>query len=413
MAMQTGKSPVAGKLKGIAGAAAASRGKPIEIGRSRLPTGIDNGVARLSQIGIGTYESDHKVPEFHGKLYFSAMGVVVLPVEHEGKPTRGLQTWLQREPLFDTPKAGGKRKTLSDHFQFMRSHLTGLGFDVDEALSSLPPNVTDDQVAAAIEAGCKALEQAKPYFRFRTWQGKKAKIVNENGKWYLDRGRGGRLGPYSSEDALLKINKYAKEDPLVNEQWEGAVDFSENGEAPSAVEDNTGEVATEEAATEGEAATEEGGGDAGETPNFDAMTVEELAVAAQEFADDSNTEGENAAGMRLLDIAEGLGIRDAVDVSDTWADGLALIQEAQAAAEGGDTTPDEPRVPEKGEVWRYAPPDPKNPKKRGKKVEVIIAFVNAAKGTATLTDNTTKKPVVGGKDKKPIAVPFAELEPPE
>lgn len=429
MAGQSGQNPLAGKMKGLAAAVGASRGKPIDVAQSRfgrLPAGINNGVLRLSSVGFYQYPADHKNVNYRGKLYFNAAGVVVSPTDHQGAVVRGLQSRLRAggEPMFDTPEAKGAkaRKTQQEHYDYMRAYLTTFGFNPD--MIAIPSGTADPDayVLAALKAGCKALEEQSRregiFVRFRTWAGAKDEIVCENGKWFVVR-RNGRLGPYASKELLLKINPYAESDPMVNEQWEGVVDFSENGGVPP-VEDNTGAAEEVVDGSTGDSPAEGDESVATATADFDSMTVEELAAAAQEFADAEDTEGVNEAGEKLLEIADGLGIRQEVHDSDSWADGASLILTAQALAaqtESGDDgqeaeEDDPPAVPAKGEVWMWKPVDPKNPKKRGKAIEVIVASVNAKSETVTITDNKTKKPVLG-KDKKPLVVPFADLESPE
>ena len=421
MPMQSGKSPLVGKIKGIGGAMAGARGKPVEIGRSRLPAGINNGVAQLRQIGIGVYEQDAKNQDFRGKPYFSAMGVCVSPPEHEGTPVRGLQTWFQREPLFDTPKAGGKRKTLQDHYNKMRDHLVVLGFNPDAIEVPAGTADPDAYVMAAINAGCAALSQQKPYFRFRTWVGPKPEIVNEGDKWFLDQGRAGRKGPYGSKELLIKVNPYAESEPLINEQWEGACEFSDNGEVPPTVVDNTdgSEVAsTEEAADEETTGTEESFG-----AELSAAELAELAKAA--------TGGDNAAGIRLEDIAQALGVlgdaTSGVKGADTWADGVKIILAAQAAASGGDeateeataedeeaatkeeTAPEETWKPAVGDVYAREVKDTKGKKK---KVEITVTGVSTKNETVHANDNATKKPI-RDLNGKPFPIKWADLKTPE
>jgi len=411
MAMQSGQSPI----KGLGAAAAASRGKPIEIGRSRLPAGINNGVARLQQCGIGVYEPDHKKVELRGKHYFSAMGVVVSPEEHNGTPVRGLQTWLQRIPLCDTPNAQ-RRKTLADNFNAMRSHLIALGFDVDAATADIPPEASDDAVLAVIAAGCKALGQQRPYFRFRTWQGKKDEIVERGGKWFIIR-RGGQLGPYPSKELLLKANPYAENDPLINEQWEGAVTFSENGEDALAVEDATGDETDDDAAVGGGVAgvaTE-----AGEPPDLDAL------AAAADAAD-------VAAQRRLDALADELGVSEEAGAAATYAEAVEIIRAAQNVVTDGDEsateeaveegdfaeekpTTDGPWQPAPGEEYSWRPADPKDKsgKRRLKAISVLIDKVYEKGETVTLISNVTKKSIIvssGPNKGKPLAVKWSELE---
>lgn len=152
---------------------------------------IENGIAQLVDIKIGTYETGND----KGKLYFSAQGIVVAPDQSGGIPVTGLRTRIGPEPLFATPTRS--RKTLDEHIAWMMNELRKLGIDTN----SIDIDDLETTVFPAL------LEQA-PHFRFRTWKGKPA-----------------------------TEGKYKGQEPRVNHDWRGVVEFdAESGEATGGVE---------------------------------------------------------------------------------------------------------------------------------------------------------------------------------
>lgn len=144
-----------------------------------LPAGIVNGIAQIVDAKIEQYKTGDVLK---GEYYFEAKGQVVEPAEHNGAPVRGAFTTI-REPLCDTP--GWRRKTLEEHYQFVINKIKGLSVDVS------------DTSISQIEDILEALKQAKPYFRFSTWIGKKVQ---------------------------------GKADPQVQSDWHKAVDYTPHTE---------------------------------------------------------------------------------------------------------------------------------------------------------------------------------------
>jgi hypothetical protein len=427
MAMQSGKSPLTGKMKGFADANRGLVGKPIEIKGGRLPSGINGGVAVLSSTSVGMYPADHKIEDFRNRPYWRAAAVAKAPEEHGGQHVRGTQFFLS-EPLFDTPKSGGKRKTQAEHVNFMREKLTGLGLDYDGLIGSLPEGATDDQALALVEAGCNALTPAMRaksgiapvYFRFRTWLGKQAVISGPDaaGKWTYEDFRGKKT--YASKEVLLKANPYAESEPMVNVDWEGVCEFSDNGEATpgvvTAVEDNTGgtvETTDEQGGeTEDEGSVEENAEDGGEETATE-VDLDALAALADKKDD--------ASQRQLLAMATELGLERAADVADNWVEVASLIRAAsesgqenveeaatedESVAEDEAVTEDEPFVPVVGTVYRW----PVGKSKKDQR-EIVVTKVSTKNETVLANSNTTKKPLLGAKDKKPLVIKWAALEP--
>lgn len=120
-----------------------------------LPAGIENGVAKLVDIKIATYEKgDNK-----GKPYFMIRGVVVSPKSYDGIPVEGRQESFVMEPLHSTPSRA--RKTEDEHIDYMIGVLKNLGVDSD----NLEPEEIDDGTLF------NSMIEEELYFRFRTWKG--------------------------------------------------------------------------------------------------------------------------------------------------------------------------------------------------------------------------------------------------
>jgi len=157
MPKKTSKSSLASKL-GNAGRTAFEEGKSnttTYTGGSDLPAGIEGGIAELVDCKFGEFQTGHN----QGEPFFYAAGIVVSPKVHNGIPITGLRTQIGPEPICDTPKSFGKKKTMEDHLNWVLNELRKLGIDTsDIELDDL------DEVVAA-------LKKIGPRFRFRTWQG--------------------------------------------------------------------------------------------------------------------------------------------------------------------------------------------------------------------------------------------------
>jgi len=338
MAVQTGKSTLAAKLGNrLTQAHAETKGKPVEAGNPQLPAGIENGVAQLRDVKIGEYKEGVN----KGQPYFMASAVVLEPKEVDGISVAGLRTQIGPEALCDTPQATGKRKTFQDHYKFMRDQLSLIGFDLDQ-LSGTP-----QQIEAGILSGMAALTKQQPTFRFRTWKGKKQ-----------------TTGPYAGQE------------PRVQHEWNGLVEFSTNGEAAPDVVDDTPSADEVPAA--------EPGDNTGEELDVDLDSLIEAAkgddVSAQE---------------QLQKIAFAAGISEDDYSAADW-DGVKALIEAAQGVEAPAAEP-EPQPPVKGGVYGYHPQDPKTKKPGKKQVDCEVTAVDVKTETVTLKRLDTKTVVKGVK----------------
>ncbi len=244
MPAQTAVSGLMGKLGNRLVTAANKHAKDeADYGNMELPGGIDNGIAQLYDVKFGQYKEG---TDLAGEYFFLASGVVKAPVEFNGMKVEGLHTRIGPEPMCDTPRAGGKRKTLEDHLAWVQNMMRIL---------LLPAGATPqqkEQVARMLsgdqlEKTALLLKTKKPHFRFRTWKPDKT-VIGENpdtGRFQLyaedDNGNRKLQRADQSWDTLedaQRANPWAGNEPRVQHMWAGLVDFK--APAPSAaVNDNS------------------------------------------------------------------------------------------------------------------------------------------------------------------------------
>jgi hypothetical protein len=259
-----------------------------------LPEGIENGVARLAKIEVKEFNNG----KLKGKPWLSFTGVVIEPAEHAGKQTR-----LQPIPLCNTPDRQNK-KTLADHMADVLNELRKLGVNTAE----MGPDDFDTTI--------EALNEEKPYFKFRTWKGRKQKPTDP--------------------------------EPEVRHDWKGYVDAPAGGGGGDEVEEETPEEEPEAEAEEAEEPAEEAGDD-----------LDQLAEAA----DAGDTDSQAALEKRA--IAAG-ATKKQVGGAESWSAVAEMIKEKEGTGEAEEEEPAEEEeeaaeefVPKKGEVVSYKPPKAK------------------------------------------------------
>lgn len=301
-------------------------------GQMELPSGIENGVAQLvdikfTQIAAGKQNA--------GKWMFYAAGVVKEPGEQGGTPVRGLRTSIT-EPMYDTPTRS--RKTVEEHIAWLYNELRKLGVNTTEL-------GYDD-----LESTVAALRELKPHFRFRTWKGSKQ-----------------------------TTGQYAGQEPRVQHQWNGLVDYNDDGTVvDNGVVDNTPEEPEDE------------GGEAPADTSF-----EELLEKAKA--------GDGPASHEVQRIALENGISQEDFDSWDWDQIAEAVQASLTGDEGGGDAPEEPEAeefkPSKGDVYNYQVIDPKTKKpaldpktkKARKPIEVEVTAVNQKNKTVDIKDLANPK----------------------
>jgi hypothetical protein len=232
-----------------------------------------------------------------------------------------------------------------------------------------------------LQAAVSALQQTKPHYHFST-------------------------RAFTPKPTPTKPNPT----PMTITQFDGACDFSVNGQAPSAtspesaVEDQTGEA--------GEPVEQTEPTDAGEQVEEQVDLTDKTLDELLELAANEDVAVAKPVHDRLLDLAEEAGVarEDAVNAA-SWQDVVNMIT--------GDSTMTEPEPepwkPTKGLAVKWVEVDPSTgkpkldkSKKPVKPTEFEVLSVQEKTETATLKSSTTGKPVAG-KDKLPLKVKWTDL----
>lgn len=412
--VQSTKSGIASRLgaKGQAAVATHKADETVVGSGGNLPSGIEFGVAELTEIKFGVYAQDIQSKDLRGKDFVYLAGIVHDPKEFEldGRKVKveGLRT-SQTEALCDTPELS--RKTMEEHIAWLLNQLRLLGIDT----------AGKDFKLDNIEEICAELVKGGVFFNFRTWKGSKQTTGKYAGQeprtqheWQgaceAPNQEGGEsavkdvsapataatkkgtkptakaevdasatdwdalgIGADNAEDeAMSTLNESALELGFTEEEINGVKTWSELAERCKAREAGT---EASESADEAEAeATEE---EASEV-DFDAVGV----AADEEYAASSDDTGENCQYLVGLAAENGLEPND----FSTWAE---LAETLKGLAAGEQEAEWEPK---KGELYKYMPPGIGK-----KKTECEVIVVNIEKKTVTLkslVDNKTMFPAV-------------------
>jgi hypothetical protein len=315
-------------------------------GNAGLPEGIENGVAKLVLMQVGEF----KEGENKGQPFFMAQAVVVHPIEHNGIKVEGARTSIGPEPLCDTPKATGSRKTFDDHYALYLNHLRILGVDTN-ALGEKPEEI-DANLQTAMNELVAMGTTGKLYTKFRTWKGKKQ-----------------TTGPFKDRE------------PRVVHEWNGACEWNGHVDPTAATSDSTP------------------AGPGNDNPNTGADAdgaLSELAAKADA--------GDQDAIPLFCEMALQMGAtEEMIAAQTTYSDVVALLLGGEPA-----TAPEAPAGPAKGSAVKYRLIDPKTKKpftiydKATKKmvpkepVECIVESVDAAAKTVVLKNAKDGKSLYSG-----------------
>lgn len=218
------------KAKDLGKGVAKAREAPINFGMTRLPPGLDC-VCKLQDIGFKLYGADAKDKTKVGKPYFHATGVIVSPrtavVNGQELLIEGKLTRIMPIDCFDSTK-DGKVTTAYDKFFGDRGVCNEMKKLQPDCLENIGEDVT------ALEDVCAAMVAADPPIHFNLTTSKRA------ARPYLD----------------PKTKQMVQGEEGVWENWNGAVEFSSNGQA-SHVEETVEEVPVDEVGDGGGEAAEE------------------------------------------------------------------------------------------------------------------------------------------------------------
>lgn len=376
----------------------------------RLPAGIENGIAQFNNWKLGTYATGPNKDQ----PYATGAGTCVFPLYHtDGTKTKGLPTYVSF-PLCATGTPGTDGFTSEeDNWKEFQNCLKGL---------LGPGDHTEAVMGDNLEATIQALNEARPYFRFRTWSYGKDEIVEANGGFEVWR-KGRKLSnsaTYPTEAALRAKHKYVGEEPRVNSDWGAQEDWTEEVDPAAGVEDS---------GTPAPASTPKPAAAAKPSTNGAAKQPESAKVAAkilnkpaakqpdpepEPSYDDANDlditglgeradRGEEEAALRLQELAEQHGVEKTADgewPGASYAEMAVFVAEAMAAGatpdEGG--TDDDPHAwIKEGETCKVdIVPDPKKPKVT-KRVDCEIEAVYPDEQEVELKNLTTGKSIMDPK----------------
>lgn len=354
---QKAKSMFAAKMANmIAPAVKAHAEDETDYGFQKLPPGITNGVAQLTE----AYFDEYKSGDNKGQFYFRAVGVVVSPNEIETSQgvvtVRRLQTSLM-EPMCQTKTQDGKVTTVEEHVANVLNELRKLGADTSTATNGHD-----------LEKICADLVEFKPYFKFATSVRKARKANQADGVWE------NWYGIKGLEDFVPP-------------------DFDDTSSDDTGVGVGVGHTGAEAGVTTAGGIPNEG---TDEWPGHD--DVDALGAAADAVPPDKT------AAAKLKAIALGIGITETqVDDVESWTILAEMIKTGGAVAPvGEEPTPEKVWTPTKGatcyvQVWNKAT------KKYDTSVECEI-MTDPKDGKVTLKDLKTGKYLIDPKTNKPIGL---------
>lgn len=343
--------------------------------QSRLPAGIENGVARLLKAGVQPVKQGNNA----GKPMFHARFSVLRPEYHNGTKVSGAQESFM-EMLFDTPdKKGDKaRRTVADHWNYVFEYLRTWGVNTAQAFAGCK---TDADVGVKLAAVCQALVNKKLCVQFRTWAGRKQELALVNGKWVVTEGDK-TLGSYPTEAAARAAYPYVGREPTVNVAWGGQAAAPPVAAPEANVADATGDAGDHPAddggaADDGDVVVDDGSGTDDTGSELTDEQVDELVGTA----DGPEGDDKDEAGRTLAAWAAEKGVdTDQQAKAPDWATVVAWARDGVPAAE------DEPL--KVGDVVKYkAPAGPG--KTRVVECEVKKLYKDKAKNEVADLLNTT------------------------
>lgn len=322
MPMQSSKSGLLGKYGDkLKKAAEAHKDDPVEYGNMGLPAGIEGGVAQLNECKFTQIKAGKQNA---GEYVFYASGIVMSPEIHNGVGIKGLRTQIS-EPVYDTPTRS--RKTIDEHVKWIQNIMKQLGAG-PESLG-----------AEDLETTAAALKEAAPCFRFRTWKG-----------------------------AVATEGQYKGKEPMVNHQWNGICECTDEADETAGV--------TEPAAATATAPPPPAAAPEAQAPATD--PIAELEALA-ELADGGDTD--SMEDLKAKALAAGLTEEFIATGAATWAAVVEAIKAGGASPEW---------KPAKEEHYKYLPKGATRP------VDVEVTTVNENAKTCSLLSQVDKKTIYKG-----------------
>lgn len=375
-----------------------------DYGFTRLPPGINNGVAQLTKCYFAEHPAGHK---HAGKHYFRAEGTVVSPeyVDVNGVPVKVAgQTTSIIIGCYDITGSGNPPKVTPQAEQIA---------DVMNEMRKLGADTSTITSAAGLEAMATGLAKTMPYFRFSTSLRKARTPQETDGTWENWNGiKGVEEFAASQGDHALAGATDASSAPAPAPSANGATrpvaaKPASASPKPVAAKPTAPAPAAKPVAPAVKAPKPAPVPPPPPEPEPEPVAEEETALDPDqgdittlvELANNKNA----AAQKQLKAMALAAGVEEGVvDAAETWQDVANLIvptsEEAagEEVEEAGDVF-----LPKVTEVYGYCPVDKSGNKM--KKVEVQVTAVNEEKQTVDLKNMENKKSIYKG-------IPFGDLE---
>lgn len=412
MPMQQQNSSLAKKLGGrIAEAQAEHAAKPVDVGNRRLPSGIKNGVAKLSSVYTKDYETGKspgppKKPGEAEETFFRASAVVMFPKEHGGMKVAGLVTSLII-PICDIPAKKG------DGYETKGSTLSDNWYKFQNFFKMFLPNVAPCQENKATDP---TGERTNAYYQ--------ALMANVTERIKL--GKDPIYVSFSTRGFIPKATlQKPKPDEIVYEEWHGIADaallgqFNPAGGIVDSLPPNPPTQGADGLPVEPQTANQRGASPpppSGPPPQHQPPQEPEdkedyiAALVESAMADPNDT----SVTSQLEKLAWDAGwSKEQTTEAEDWAQvgDMALNPpDADTPSEGNAPAP----AVTIGSRWMYAKRDKSGVKLKNKNGEEFPPF--EVEVAAVDTDTCTLKAVKDGKEvtdirKKPLAVKFEWLEP--
>lgn len=398
MPVQVQQGSLASKLGGrLAQVSAQLSGKPLNLGRQRLPGGIKGAVARLQSMVWKVQDKEGgKIPK--GEIYFSGAAVVVWPLEHAGMRIVGSQTFFQI-PLCDMPATKYKGAVpFIDNFDKFRSLLEDLGIGPCKETDKTDP--TGQKTEAYWKAAMASLCDPKR-------PGGAALISFSTREFTPDKPPGWKEGDKVPETMVLEEWHGKGEMPSTAKVTGGVNVITSNGAAQPTTSDAPPTIGPDGLPNSSVHSM---------APDSEQSIEDEVTTLVATCVDDPQGETEEGqlAGKRLTDLAWGNGWTEAqTDEADWEQVGHMALHSPE---EQSDETPEAVEKDWVGVKVMYSRRDKSGNKltdQSGKEFpaqEFIVTSVDGENKTCTLKFVKDGKDLLDVRSKKPSQVKLEWLE---
>lgn len=397
-----------------------SRDTPVRIseGGGDLPE-MDFGVALVTECRIEEIPKDKKnAKDKNGdpNYRFVLVGIVKMPTEPQPYPDGSMRSVVGMRTSRYINLTDEENQTFEGQIDKAINEMKKLGCD------------TSGWGAADLEANCSLIENAGIYTKFRTWMGRVTPQfpnprLNHDWRGVFE----GTVdeGPNQVEDDTAEPDGTGKPEVKAihigkNGKVEKEVPFgdkldmivndctSEDDDVQEAAVKKLKKLAADLGYTEEDVDNSSSWDEVAEwirsgKPKDEGEPEENLAELGAK-ADKEQAKGkEGPACARIRELCDGTEVNP--DDYGTWSEVVEALQ-----GTGNDAGDEGSSVPTVGDTFKYKGFDPKTKAKSKVATEHEVLTVNEDTETVTLKDVKTGKTVVDLRTKKPVQVPFSELE---